>query len=71
MVFSTAIKSSSGYIINGDWSILPDGRYMGAGTGFIYSRSNYGDIIQSTGPINVPIHIMVSQIFKFSLFTLI
>uniref|UniRef100_A0A2P2I461 Thrombospondin type-1 domain-containing protein 4-like n=1 Tax=Hirondellea gigas TaxID=1518452 RepID=A0A2P2I461_9CRUS len=31
-----ALRSNQRYIINGNWDVVPSGRYMGAGTGFYY-----------------------------------
>lgn len=33
-----ALRSNNRYIINGNWDVQPSGRYMGAGTGFVYSH---------------------------------
>ncbi|XP_045118901.1 LOW QUALITY PROTEIN: ADAMTS-like protein 4 [Portunus trituberculatus] len=58
-----AIRTDHGYIINGNWAILPPGRYMGAGTGFFYSRprtpGEVGEVIQAPGPLTVPVDIML------------
>ncbi|CAL4065401.1 unnamed protein product, partial [Meganyctiphanes norvegica] len=56
-----AIRSSNGYIINGNWAVLPPGRYMGAGTGFLYSipQREGNELIQAPGPLKDPIDIMI------------
>lgn len=50
-------------MINGNWALLPPGRYMGAGTGFLYSRSptDGGEVITAAGPITTPVDVMVSS----------
>ena len=47
---------------------------MGAGTGFTYSRSNsqtpknIGNIIQSPGPLSIPVDIMVCIYLKYFIY---
>lgn len=56
-----AIRSSNGYIINGNWAVLPPGRYMGAGTGFYYTipQQEGNELIKAPGPLKDPIDIMI------------
>ncbi|XP_066937225.1 ADAMTS-like protein 4 [Macrobrachium rosenbergii] len=58
-----AIRTDQGYIINGNWALVPPGRYMGAGTGFFYSRphppSEGGEVISTPGPLISPVDIMI------------
>ncbi|KAK8744522.1 hypothetical protein OTU49_000851 [Cherax quadricarinatus] len=58
-----AVRTDHGYIINGNWAVVPPGRYMGAGTGFFYSRprtlTDGGEVIQAPGPLSKAIDIMI------------
>ena len=73
------MRAGRAYIINGNWDILPSGRYMGAGTGFIYTHPretfggslssdmatvrSSGEKIEAPGPFIQDIHLMASSIF--------
>lgn len=58
-----AMRTDHGYIINGNWAVLPPGRYMGAGTGFFYRRPRTpvegGEVIKAPGPLSEPVDIMI------------
>ncbi|XP_069996206.1 ADAMTS-like protein 4 [Penaeus vannamei] len=58
-----AIRTDQGYIINGNWAVLPPGRYMGAGTGFYYSHprppAEGGEVIHAPGPLSTDVDVMV------------
>ncbi|RXG73852.1 ADAMTS-like protein 4 [Armadillidium vulgare] len=58
-----ALRTANGYIINGNWNVVPSGRYMGAGTSFIYTHTHsyhgQSENIFSPGPLMVYVDVMV------------
>ncbi|KAK7067818.1 hypothetical protein SK128_027960 [Halocaridina rubra] len=63
IVPSFSIRTNRGYIINGNWALIPPGRYMGAGTSFYYSRphssSGGEEVITAPGPLISSVDVMI------------
>lgn len=57
-----ALRTQNGKsIINGNWAVNPPGRYEAAGTVFVYSDREEGELLTADGPTTKPVELYVSR----------
>lgn len=57
-----ALRTQSGKsIINGNWAVNPPGRYEAAGTVFVYSDQEEGELLTADGPTTKAVELYVSR----------